>query len=210
MTGLASNCRHISSTSARAATGSDSASSISISLPWRTSPTPAKPSPFRALPIAWPCGSSTPGFRLIWIRAFIAALLLHHPRRGDIARAAIEHDAKPARHLLIALLDPAEILAKPVFVHFLLGARIPQPAIIRADLVGDHDAHLVIAVKPAEIQPHIDQPDVDPKKQPGQEVVDAERNLHDLVELAGACPGEGGDVLLGDQRIAEFVILVIE
>src|SRR5712692_378094 len=205
MTGLASNCRHISSTRARAATGSDSASSSSISLPWRTSPTPPKPRPFSALPIAWPCGSSTPGFRLIWIRAFIAALLLHHPRRRDIARAAIEHYPKPARHLLIALLDPAEILAEAVLVQLLVGARVPQPAIIRADLVGDHDAHLVVAIEPAEFQLEIDQPDIDPEKQPGQEIVDPQRDLHDLVEIAGARPGEGGDVLFGDQRIAELV-----
>ena len=48
---------------ARAA-GSVSASSSSISLPWRTSPTPVKPRAGSALPIALPCGSSTPGLSL--------------------------------------------------------------------------------------------------------------------------------------------------
>src|SRR5947207_111389 len=210
MTGLARSCRHISSTRARAAAGSVSASSSSISLPWRTSPTSPKPSPFRALPIALPCGSRTPGFRLIWTRAFISQLpwpLLQYLRRLEIAGAAFRQDPEAARHLLVALLDPAEILAEAVLVHLLVGAGIPQPAIVRADLVGDDDAHLLIGVKPAEFQLEIDEADVDAEKQPGQEVVDPQRDLHDLVEILGAGPAEGGDVLLGDQRIAQLVLL---
>src|SRR5436853_2088741 len=183
MTGLARSCRHISSTRARAAAGSVSASSSSISLPWRTSPTSPKPSPFKALPIAFPCGSRTPGFRLIWTRAFISQLpwpLLQHLRRLEIARAAFRQDSEAARHLLVALLDPAEILAEAVLVHLLVGAGVPQPAIVRADLIGDDDAYLLIGVEPAEFQLEIDQSDVDAEKQPGQEVVDPQRDLHDL------------------------------
>src|SRR6266853_3708904 len=213
MTGLARSCRHISSTRARAAAGSVSARSSSISLPWRTSPISAKPRPFNALPIALPCGSRTPGFRLIWTRAFIAKLLpwplLQRFRRLEVAGAAFGQDAEAARHFLVALLDPAEILAEPVLVHLLVGARVPQPAIVRADLVGNHDAHLVVAVKPAEFQLEIDQADVDAEKQPGQEVVDPQRDLHDFVEILGAGPAEGGDVFLGNQWIAQFVLLQI-
>src|SRR6267154_1192730 len=180
MTGLARSCRHISSTRARAAAGSVSARSSSISLPWRTSPISAKPRPFNALPIAlpWP--------------------LLQRFGRLEVAGAAFGQDAEAARHFLVALLDPAEILAEPVLVHLLVGARVPQPAIVRADLVGNHDAHLVVAVKPAELQLEIDQADVDAEKQPGQEVVDPQRDLHDLIEILGAGPAEGGDVLLGN------------
>src|SRR5690348_5691872 len=196
----------MSSTRARAAAGSVSASSNSISFPWRTSSTPAKPRPFSALPIAWPCGSSTPDFRLIWMRAFIRhlrrGLLLHQLGRLEIARGFLQEEAEPARHLLIALLDPAEILAEAIGVHLLVGARIPQPATIRADFVGDHDARVVIGKEAAEFQPEIDEPDVDPEKQPGQEIVDPEGDLHDLVEIAGARPAEGGDVLLAHQGIA--------
>src|ERR1700720_3377578 len=213
MTGLARSCRHISSTRARAAAGSVSASSSSINLPWRTSPTSPKPSPFNALPIALPCGSRTPGFKLIWTRAFMAKLLprlsLQRFRRLEVAGAALRQDAEAACPLLVALLDPAEILAEAVLVHLLVGARVPQSAIVRAYLVGDHDAHLVVAVEPAELQLEIDQADVDAEKQPGQEVVDPERDLHDLVEVLGAGPAKGGDVLLGDQRIAQLVLLQI-
>ena len=60
-------------------------------------------------------------------------------------------DTKNREQELNDLLDPAKILAKPILVHLLLGARIPQPAIIRADLVGDHDPYLVIDLKPSEI-----------------------------------------------------------
>src|ERR1700704_4443927 len=157
MTGLARSCRHISSTRARAAAGSVSASSSSISLPWRTSPTSAKPSPFRALPIALPCGSRTLGFRLIWTRAFIPHPLLQHLRRLEIAGAAFRQDPEAARHLLVTFLDPAEILAEAVLVHLLVGAGIPQPAIVRADLVGDDDTHFLVAVQPAELQLEIDE-----------------------------------------------------
>src|SRR5207249_2299375 len=139
-----------------------------------------KPNPFSALPIAWPCGSSTPGFRLIWMRAFIALLLLHERRRREIARAALQHDAEPARHLLITLLDPPEILAEAVLIELFVAPRIPQPAIIRADLVGDYDAHVVIGIETTEIEPEIDQPYVDPEKQPSQEIVDPEGDLLDL------------------------------
>src|SRR5438309_2513957 len=212
MTGLARSCRHISSTRARAAAGSVSASSSSISLPWRTSPTSAKPSPFSALPIALPCGSSTPGLRLIWTRALIApsrAPLLHQRRCFEVDRPPFRQDAEAARHLAVALLDPAEILAEAVLVHLLVGAGVPQPAIVRADLVGDDDAHLLVGVKPAELQLEIDEADIDAEKQPGQEVVDPERDLHDLVEILGAGPAEGGDVLLGHQRIGQLVLLEI-
>src|SRR5438874_2606192 len=212
MTGLARSCRHISSTRARAMAGSLSVRSSSISLPCRTSPTPSKPSPFSALPMALPCGSSTPGLRLIWTRAFIAprpAPLLHQLWCFEVDRPPFRQDAEAARHLAVALLDLAEILAEAVLVHLLVGTGVPQPAIVRADLVGDDDAHLVVGVKSAELQLEIDEADVDAEKQPGQEVVDPERDLHDLVEILGAGPAEGSDVLLGDQRISQLVLLEV-
>src|SRR5256885_647039 len=175
MTGLARSCLHISSIRARAAAGSVSATSNSISLPWRTSPTSPKPSPFRALPIALPCGSRTPGFKLIWTRAFISQLpwpLLQHLRCLEIARAAFRQDPEAPRHLLVTLLDPAEILAEAVLVHLLVGAGIPQPAIVRANLVGDDDAHLLVGIEAAELQLEIDQTGAEAEKQPGQGAAD--------------------------------------
>src|SRR3569623_2876563 len=104
---LASSRAHIDSTAWRAAAGSRAASSISMSLPWRTSPTPPKPRPWSALAMAWPCGSSTPGLRVMWMRAFIGlpARLLHRVGTLEVPRAALGQDAEPARDFLIGLLD---------------------------------------------------------------------------------------------------------
>src|SRR5438552_5067244 len=114
MTGLARSSGHIASTRARAAPGSVSVRSRSISLPWRTSPTPSKPSECSALPIAFPCGSRTPALRRTCTRAFIARGSLHDPRAAQIRRAADRQDAEAAGDLLVALLDPAEVLAEAV------------------------------------------------------------------------------------------------
>src|SRR5204862_94469 len=100
-------------------------------------------------------------------------------------------------------------LAEAVLVHLLVGARVPEPAIVGADLVGDDDADLVIGIEAAELELEVDEADADPEEEAGQEVVDPERNLHDLVEVVGAGPAKGGDVLLGDQRIAQLVLLQI-
>src|SRR5579862_2675742 len=125
MTGLARSSLHIASTLARALPGSFSSSSISISLPWRTSPMPAKPSEASALPIALPCGSSTPDFKLTCTRAFIAATSLHRPWTLEVGGTALGQDAEPARHFLVAFRDLLQILAKAVLVELLAGADVP-------------------------------------------------------------------------------------
>src|SRR5262249_44800894 len=132
----------MASTVARAFFGSLSSRSSSITFPWRTSRTPAKPRLCRAWPIAVPCGSSTPDFRVTWTRAFIdfgETGSLHRLRALEVARPALGQDAKPARHFLIRLLDIAEIAAKAVLVQLFVGLDVPQPARVRADLVGKHD-----------------------------------------------------------------------
>ena len=54
----------------RARAGSVSSRSISMYLPWRTPVTPPKPREERALRTAFPCGSSTPFFKVTWTFAF--------------------------------------------------------------------------------------------------------------------------------------------
>src|SRR6185437_703583 len=71
ITVLASSFSHMSLSEARALAASVSARSRSITLPWRTSPTAAKPSPFSAWPIALPCGSKTPFLSVTKTLAFI-------------------------------------------------------------------------------------------------------------------------------------------
>jgi len=117
---------------------------------------------------------------------------------------------EPARHLLIGLDQPAHVAAEAVLVELVLRLDVPQPAAIRRDLVGEHDAHLVALPEPAELAFEIDEPDADAEEQPGQKVVDAQRQRHDVVDLLRRRPAERGDVLLGDHRIAELVVLVVE
>src|SRR6185295_9755447 len=75
MTVLASSSLHIRSTSSRALSWSASARSTSIYLPCLTSFTPLKPRPDSACSMAFPCGSSTPPFSVILMRAFMVTLL---------------------------------------------------------------------------------------------------------------------------------------
>src|SRR5208282_4813925 len=96
-----------------------SARSISMYLPWRTPPTPAKPREPSAWAIALPCGSRTPPLSVIWTLAFtksaalscsarfrqlspaIVAQSLHDRGALEIGRARLGHDAETPRHLLV-------------------------------------------------------------------------------------------------------------
>ena len=56
----------------------------------------------------------------------------------------------------------------------------------------------------------IDQSDADAKKEPGQEVVDPDRQRHDVVDLLRRGPAEGGDVLFRNHRVVQLIVLVIK
>src|SRR4051794_29827407 len=112
-----------------------------MNLPWRTSPTDAKPSEWRALAMARPWGSRTPFFRVIWTRAFMTLrswqsvnASLHRGGTLHVARTAFGKNAQAARNLLIGFLDIAEVAAKAVLVQLLAGLGVPEPAIVGADL----------------------------------------------------------------------------
>ena len=78
------------------------------------------------------------------------------------------------------------------------------------DLVGDDDSHHLVLEQPPAFHLEIDQTDADAQKQAGEEVVDADRQRHDVVDLLRRRPAERGDVLLGHHGIVELVVLVIE
>src|ERR1700680_2788379 len=59
---------------------SSPSSSISNTLPWRTLATPAIPSALSAPSMAFPCGSSTPDFKITVTRARNAISVRQHPR----------------------------------------------------------------------------------------------------------------------------------
>src|SRR3990170_5015180 len=213
---LARSCSHMRSTSARARAGSLSATSTSIYLPWRTLPTEPKPSAWSAPAIALPCGSSTPGFSVMVMRAFMlpsfASVLFraHQHRARARPRRVVDMKPESARHLLIGLDQAAHVAAEAVLVELVLRLDVPQPATIGRDLVSKHDAHLFVVPEPAELAFEVDESYADAEKEAREEVVDAERERHDVVDLLGRRPAEGGNMLLGDHRVAELVVLVIE
>src|SRR5215475_2240866 len=210
MTVLARSFLHISSTRARALAWSVSPRSSSMYLPWRTSSTPVKPREANACWMARPCGSRTPGFRVMWTLAFNRGPSLHRVRALHVAQAGLRQDAEAAGHLLVGLGHLPEILAEAVLVELLVGLHVPQPAVVRADLVGQDDAHLLVLVEAAELELEVDQPEADAEEQAGEEVVDAQRQRHDVVDVLRVGPAESGDVFFGDHGIAELVGLVVE
>jgi hypothetical protein len=52
--------------------------------------------------------------------------------------------------------------------------------------------------------------DADAEEQAGEEVVDADGERHDVVDLLGRGPAEGGDVLFRDHRVVQRIVLVVE
>src|SRR6185437_600968 len=212
---LARSCSHMRSTSTRASSGSFSSTSTSIYLPCRTSPTEPKPSECNAPAIALPCGSSTPGFSVMVIRAFMPPAVLslfgsyqHRPRARP--SRAVDMQPEPPRDLLIGLDQASHVAAEAVLVELVLRLDVPQPRAVRRNLVGEHDAHRVVLPQPAELAFEVDELDADAEEKAREEVIDAERERHDVVDLLWRGPAESGDVLLGDHRVSELVALVIE
>ena len=81
---------------------------------------------------------------------------------------------------------------------------------IRRNLVGDHDPHHLVFPQPAAFHLEIDQTDADAEKQARQEIIDPDRERHDVVDLRRRRPAERGDMLLRYHRIAERIVLVVE
>src|SRR3954467_13106260 len=113
-----------------------------MSLPWRTLATSAKPSACSAPSMALPCGSSTPFFSVMVMRALMAkpsvGLDEHRPR--PLRLLAVRDDPEPARHLLVSLDQAAHVAAEAILVELVARLDVPQPAVVRRDLVGDHGA----------------------------------------------------------------------
>ena len=122
---------------------------------------------------------------------------------------ALLQQAETAGDFLIGLGVPAEVAAEPVLVELLVGGHVPEPAAVGADLVGEDDPAELILPEPAELELEIDQADSDAGEQATEEIVHPDRHVGDVVHLFLAGPAEGGDMLVGDHRIAERVVLVI-
>src|SRR5687768_18322454 len=82
---------------------------------------------------------------------------LHGGGTLHVPRSAFGENAEPPRHFLVRFLDVAEVAAEPILVQLLVGLHVPQPAIVRADLVRQDDSHLDVLIEPAELQLEVDQ-----------------------------------------------------
>src|SRR6185295_20391407 len=102
----------------------------------------------------------------------------------------------------------AQIAAEAILVELVGGGRVPEPATVRADLIGEDDAHLLVFPEAAELHLEIDEADADAGKQTDQKIVDADRQRHDLVDLRRRGPAERGDVFLRYHGVAQTIVLV--
>ena len=107
------------------------------------------------------------------MRAFakIRVVGLDQHRARALRLLAVRNDPEPARHLLIGLDQAAHVAAEPVLVELVAGFDVPQPAVVRRDLVGHHGAHHLALIQPAEFELEVDELDADAEKETRQEVI---------------------------------------
>src|SRR5262245_9472172 len=106
--------------------------------------------------------------------------------------AVLHKNAEAARHFLIGFNKPSEVAAAAVLVELVLGHDVPEPAAIRPDLVGQHNADHLIFEQTPKFDFEVDEADADAEEEAGEEVVDPQRQRHDLVDLLRIGPAEGG------------------
>src|SRR6185312_9870141 len=128
------------------------------------------------------------------------ASALHQHGAGAARRLALVHDAEALGDLGIGLHQPAQIAAEPVLVELVVGLDVPEAATVGRNLVRHHDAHDVVFPQAAGFHLEIDQADADAEEKAGEEIVDADRQRHDVVDFLRRGPAEGRDVLLRYHR----------
>ncbi len=80
-------------------------------------------------------------------------------RTGALLRPVLGQHAKAAGDFLISLQQTAEIAAEAVLVQLVGGLQVPQAAAVRADLVREHDAHLIVFPQATELDLEVYQAD---------------------------------------------------
>ena len=70
--------------------------------------------------------------------------------------------------------------------------------------------NLLVVVETAELDLEVDEADADAEEETDEEIVDPQRELHDLIDLLRGRPAERRDVLFRDHRIVKLVFLVVE
>ena len=67
-----------------------------------------------------------------------------------------------------------------------------------------------VASEPAAFDLEIDEADADAEEQASKEIIDANGQSHDVVDFLRRRPAESGDMLFGDERIVQRIVLVIK
>ena len=116
---------------------------------------------------------------------------------------------EPAGHFLVGFFLAAHVAAEAVLVELLAARHVPQPAAVGADLIGQDHAAVVAVPDAPELELEVDQADADRGEHPAHEVVDADRHRGDVLHLLVVGPAEAGDVLFGDHRVVQRIILVV-
>src|SRR5450631_3844601 len=143
-------------------------------------------------------------------RLHVSPSAFHQYRTRTGGPLVLHQDTQTLGDLGIGLQQPAEIPAEAVLVELLVRLDVPQPARIGGDLVGHDDSHHLVFEQSPAFHLEIDQTDADAQKQTGEEVIDADRQRHDVVDLLRGRPAEGRDMLFGDHGIVQLVVLVVK
>src|SRR5215469_5274537 len=202
ITGLASSCSHILRAWLRAAAALGASISSVMYLPTLTLATLLKPRLLSELSIVRPCGSRIP----LWgvTKTFTTCNgTCRLPLSGSVGRC--RSTLHPAQHLVVSLLDSAEVAAETILVEFLARRLVPEAAGVGADFVAEQD----LAMMPPEFELEVDQDHAALVEELAQQFVDLQRHRVDRDILCLSRPAEFDGVLGIDQRIVELVGLVI-
>src|SRR5215831_17415144 len=88
----------------------------------------------------------------------------HEDRATALGAGVLGQHPQPTRHFLVGLQHAAHVAAEAILVELVGGGRIPEPATIRADLVGQHNAHLLVLPQPPELHLEVHEADADAAK----------------------------------------------
>ncbi len=85
----------------------------------------------------------------------------------------------PPQHLVISLLDAAEVAAEPILVELLARRLVPESASVRTNFVAEQN----LTVMPSELELEIHQYDAPLVEEFCQHLVDLQRHRVDLLQL---------------------------
>src|SRR5271156_448240 len=100
----------------------------------------------------------------------------------------------PAEHLVIGLLDAAEVAAEAILVELLTRSLVPETAGVGTDFVAENN----LAVMASELELEIDEDHAALVEESLQYRIHLQRHLVDLLEFRGGGPSEHDRMLADD------------